>query len=223
MANKTIYPFGLNAEQSEGIWSERIAAMQEKIDMLAPLAFRRSPYTPIYSIESPVTTQNYDTEIKLFDEAKSFTILCVATFNNYDWSSTDRKQSIYGLSTDNYFRVGAIYGGSTYEQNVSQGSSNLYCGLIMNNTSSGTMCTSVAARVNGNQTLRLAVTYDHTTRKIYGQGSSLKTHWYIVPDDVSSEDTLKLLIGGAEGTISALKIYDEILDELTIDDFIAGS
>ena len=217
MANKTIYPFGISGEQPEGIWSERIAAMQAKIDMLAPLAFRQSPYTPIYSIESPVTTQNYDTGVKLFDTPKSFTILCVATFNNYGWTITE---GIYGISTDAYFRVGAIQSADEYTSGEKTATGNRYASLIMNNTSGGVRCTSIGSRVNGNQTMRLAVTYDHTTRKIYGQVSDNKTHWYIVPGDLSSEDTLKLLVGGASGSISTLEIYDEVLDWMTIDNFI---
>ena len=223
MANKTIYPFGISGEQSEGIWSERIAEMQAKIDMLAPWAFRGMPSTPIYSIESSITTQNYDTGVKLFDEQKSFTILGVATFNNYQWSSTDRTQSILGISTENYFRFGAIYGGTKYNNNTSEGTDNLYLAIIMNDTNSGTRCTPVGSRVNGTQTLRFAITYDHTTRKIYGQSTpEVKTHWYIVPGDLSSESTLKLLIGGASGTVSTLEIYDNVLDWVTIDNFIVG-
>ena len=126
MANETIYPFGISGEQSEGIWSERIAEMQANIDMLAPWAYRDEPSTPIYSIESSVTTQNYDTGVKLFDEPKSFTILCVATFNNYNWSATTSVQSILGISTDNYFRVGKIYQGVNYNNNISTGTDNWY-------------------------------------------------------------------------------------------------
>ena len=223
MANTTIYPFGPNGEQSEGVWSERITAMQGTIDRLAPLAFRSEPAIPFYTIESPITTQNYDTEVQLFDEPKSFTILGVASFNNYNWSSTDRVQSLIGLSTDNYFRLGAIYGCSAYNNNASLGTENYYCALIMNYTSSGKRATSIGSRVNGTQTLRFAITYDHTTRKIYGQASTEnKTHWWIVPGDLESEDTLKLLIGGATGTISTLEIYDKVLDWMTIDNFIIG-
>lgn len=184
-----------------------------------------TPPTPpslIYSIDSSVTTQNYDTGVKLFDTPKSFTILCVATFNNYNWN-TNRTEGLYGISTGKYFRVGAIANSDEYTSGEKTATGNRYTSVIMNDTSSGVRCTSIGSRVNGNQTLRFAVTYDHTTRKIYGQSSDVKTHWYIVPGDVSSNNTLKLLIGGAAGTISTLEIYNGVLDGTTIDNFIAGT
>lgn len=40
MANITIYPFGTNGEQPNGLWTQKIADIQKTIDLLAPLAFR---------------------------------------------------------------------------------------------------------------------------------------------------------------------------------------
>lgn len=40
MANITIYPFGTNGEQPNGLWPQKIADIQKTIDLLAPWAFR---------------------------------------------------------------------------------------------------------------------------------------------------------------------------------------
>ena len=193
----------------------------------AMIAQGGTPPTPppspslIYSIESSVTTQNYDTDVKLFDEPKSFTILCVATFNDYNW--TARTEGVYGISTGAYFRVGSVSSGQEYVSGEASTTGNRYIAVMMNNASGDKKCVSIGSRVNGNQTMRFAVTYDHTTRMIYAQASDNKTHWYIVPGDLSSNNTLKFLIGGASGTISTFEIYNGVLDGTTIDNFIAGN
>ena len=50
MANITIYPFGISGDQPAGAWPQKIASMQETIDLLAPWAFRESsnPLNPVW-------------------------------------------------------------------------------------------------------------------------------------------------------------------------------
>ena len=183
-----------------------------------------SPPTLTYSLPSATTTANYDTGVKLFDTPKSFTILCVATFNNYNWTGTSRTQGLYGISTGKLFRFGAVASVDNYNDNaVVASSTNYYGALVMNDTGSGNRATSIIARNNGNQTQRWAVTYDHTTRKVFATCNTTTNHWYIVPGVLTSDNTLKLLIGNASGTISRLDIYNGVLDDTTIADFIAGN
>ena len=183
-----------------------------------------TPPTPpslLYSLASPTTTKNYDTGVKLFDTPKSFTILCVATFNNYNW--TNRTEGVYGISTGSDFRVGSIASGEEYIDGEASTTGNRYTAVIMNNTSGTKKCVSILSRLNSSQTIRVAVTYNSATRKLFAEReTSNKTHWYIMPGDLTSNATLKLLIGGASGTVSMLEIYNGVLDETTIDNFIAG-
>ena len=183
-----------------------------------------SPPSLIYSISSSITTQNYDTGVKLFDTPKSFTILCEATYNNYNWTGTTRTQGLYGISTGGLFRFGAVASVDGYtEDAVVASNTNYYSALVMNDTSSGNRATALYSRYNGNQTRRWVVTYDHTIRKVFATEGTLSDRWYIVPGNLISDNTLKLLIGNATGTISKLDIYNGVLDGTAIDNFIAGN
>lgn len=178
---------------------------------------------PIFKLSEPTTTKNYDTNVLLFDTPKSFTILCDATFNNYPW--TARTQGVFGISTGNYFRFGSIANGYDYEENVRIATANRYSAIIMNNTSSGKMCMSLFARSNSSTRRKFAIRYDYITRKIeaFNSTSGTTKKWYIVPGDLLSQDTLKLLIGNASGTINAFEVYNSVLDIQYINDFLSGN
>ena len=176
-----------------------------------------------FELESATTTQSYDTGIKLFDEPKSFTILCDATFNNYSWTAWT--QGVFGISTGKYFRFGSINQGYDYEKDIQIATANRYSAMIMNNTSSGKMCASIIARSNSSTRRKFGVRYNHTTRKIecYQGTSGTTNEWYTVPGDLSSNNTLKLLIGNATGTINRFKIYGGLLSIDDIVTFNSGS
>ena len=178
---------------------------------------------PVFRLNEETTTQNYDTDIKLFDTPKSFTILCDATYNNNSWTAWT--QGVFGISTGLYFRFGSINQGQDYRNDALNTTANRYSAIIMNNTSSGKRCASVFARSNSLTRRKFAITYDHTTRKISAINSStgvVGSLWWTVPDDLINENTLKLLIGNASGTIHAFEIYTEILSATAIGAFISG-
>ena len=176
-----------------------------------------------FELESATTEQGYDTGVKLFDTPKSFTILCDATYNNYSWTAWT--QGVFGISTGKYFRFGSINQGYDYEKDAQIATANRYSAMIMNNTSSGKMCMSIIARSNASARRRFGIRYDHTTRKIeaYLGTSGTTNEWYTVPGDLTSNNTLKLLIGNASGTINRFKIYGGLLSVNEIVAFNSGS
>ena len=178
------------------------------------------PVECIYRLQEAVTEANYDTEVQLFDEPKSFTILCRATFNNYNW--TDFTQGVFGIATNSYFRFGAIGQGQEYVNNAVSATGNRYGALIMNTTSSGKKCAAIISRTNSSATRRFAIRYNHKTRKIEAISSTTGTtsHYYILPSDLISTATLKLLIGGAEGTVRELEVWNGCLRNEEIADYI---
>lgn len=178
---------------------------------------------PVFRLNEETTTQNYDTGIKLFDTPKSFTILCDAKFNNYSWTAWT--QGVFGIATDRYFRFGSINNGNDYRNDALNSTANRYSAIIMNNTSSAKRCSSVFSRSNSSTRRKFAITYDHTTRKISAITSAtgiVGQNWWTVPGDLISENSLKLLIGNAAGTIYAFEIYTEILSANKIGAFISG-
>lgn len=177
--------------------------------------------TLLYELSSPTTTQDFDTGVKLFETAQSFTILCAASFNNYSWSGST--PGIFGISTGFTFRVGRIASGNVYSNGEFSSTQTLYTALIMNKTSTTKMCTAMYGRQNDVQSRRFAVRYDAATRKVeaFLNDSGTTSQWYIVPDDIIGVATLKLLIGNASGTVSELKVYSGLLETSDISTFIA--
>ena len=181
------------------------------------------PAELIYELESPTTEADYDTEVSLFDEPKSFTILCSATFKNYNW--TDWTQGVFGTGKGKYFRYGSIQNGNDYSEGAVAATANRYSAIIMNPGGSGSACSSMHSRDNSTKTRRFAIRYNHRTRKIEGitSSSGTTTRWWILSSDVSSNNTIKLLVGGATGTINEFKIYSGCLTDTEIGTFIAGT
>ena len=179
--------------------------------------------TLLYELSSPTTTKDFDTGVKLFEVAQSFTILCAASFNNYWW--TNWTQGILGISTGYPFRVGCIQNGNVYANGEKTQTASLYTGLIMNNTTTAKLCTAMYGRQNTTQSRRFAIRYEHITRKVeaFLNTSGTTSQWYIVPDDIIGVATLKLLVGNASGTVSELKVYGGLLDTTDIVTFIAGN
>ena len=182
---------------------------------------------PIYELASPTAVQDYDTGIKLFDSPKSFTILCKATFNNQNWNNNSYSAGVFGISTANNFKFGAISNGKDYRSDALSATSNRYGAIIMNSTASNKLCSSVVARANSMTERKLFVTYDHTTRVVKaGTASSVSTttNWYTVPADLSSDNTIKLNLGYAATrcTVSAFKIYDKVLTDAQIESLMSS-
>ena len=203
-------------------------ALLRRRAMIAAGGGSPTPPTPtptlLYELSSPTTTQGFDTGVKLFETAQSFTILCAASFNNYSWS-TGKTQGILGVSTGVSFRVGYVSNGHIYSNGVESSTGNLYTGLAMNYDTNDRLCTAMYGRSNGVQSGRFAIRYDHTTRKVeaFLNTSGTTSQWYIVPSDIIGATTLKLLVGNASGTVSELKVYSGLLDSSDISTFIAGN
>lgn len=179
-------------------------------------------HSPVYEIPSPVTTQEFDTGIKLFDAPKSFTILCEATFRNSGWGS-GWTQGVFGIldGDKNYtFKVGSVNNGYCIVSDEYSATANRYTALLMNPVSTDKYNVSLAAYSTSTLTRRLAVRYDASTRIARGWGTAnAETTYFTVQGDVSSDNTLKLLIGGATGTISIFKVYLEALSDAEIQAF----
>lgn len=181
----------------------------------------------IYELESPTATASYDTNIKLFDTPQSFTILCRATFNNQTWNTNSFNAGVFGISTGNNFKFGAISNGKDYRSDELYATANRYSALIMNSTASDKRCASIIARANSMTERKLFVTYDHTTRVVKTGTASMvstTTCWYTVPADLSSDNTIKLNLGYAATrcTVSAFKIYNEVLTDAQIESLMSS-
>lgn len=186
----------------------------------------------IYELSEPTTTQSYDTGIQLFNTPKSFTILCEAKFSNRNWSSS---QTLFGLGTGFAFAVGSRASANDYYNNVIYETGvRRYTVLAMNNTSSDSpdtdtkKCSSLFARAsNTTQTVkRLAVRYDATTFKAegFGDASAVKhaptNSWWYLNSNYSSQTTLKFFLGNATGTMQIFKIYEGLLTDTEINNFL---
>ena len=187
---------------------------------IAPAPEPPIPPSLLFELSEATTQADYDTNIKLFDEPKSFTILGTATFNNYNWTSWT--QGIFGISTGNYFRYGSIQSGKDMIDGELSATANRYTAIIMNYTSTGKYCSSLASRENTSKKRKFGIRYNHRTRKIecFNTTSGTTSHWWTLGGDLSSNSTLKLLIGSATGTVNVFKIYSGLLSDADIVQFI---
>jgi len=179
--------------------------------------------TLIYSLEEPVSSE-FDTNVKLFDTPKSFTILCDATWNNN--SSGSWKNAVLGISTSNYFRFGTIGNGKDYQNGELYATANRYSAIIMNTTSTGVMCSSCYSRSDSSTRRRFGIRYNHTTRTIecfVSSTSDTTGHWYTLSSDITGNATLKLLLNSMTGTVHALEVYSGVVDVSVIKSFIGGN
>lgn len=186
--------------------------------------------TPIYELQSAVSTNSYDTNVQLFDTPKSFTILCEADANIYGWNSA-MNPAIFGLGTGNTFKAG-------YTQNIKKVDNGqvtgdytyYYCGFACNY--SGDSFTGKARSLyskgdNAMSIRRIAVTYDHVTRKVsvfcanYTALHAPTAGWWILSGDITSETTIKLNIGTSSTcTTNKFNVYDTILSDAQINRFL---
>ena len=186
--------------------------------------------TPIYALDSQVSTTSYDTEVKLFDTPKTFTILCEANANVYNF---DTGSTMFGLGTGNTFAVGRRYGIKKVVAGEATGNNtDYYCGFMCNY--SGDSITNKARSVYGRgenkkSIRRIAVTYDHTSRKVnvfstgYSNMSAPNDAWWTLSGDISSETTIKLNINTLTNCIvNHFNIYDTILSDTQINEFLEG-
>lgn len=185
--------------------------------------------TLIYELASATSTASYDTGVKLFDPAISFTILCDATFANRSWSAT---QTLFGIGTGFAFALGSRSGNDYVNGVLDTSNSRRYTALIMNNTTSDTdakKMTSLLARFSNSteQTHRFAIRYNATTFKVEGfdDNTSRDDHaptsrWYNLDSNYSSQTTVKFFLGNATGTINIFKVYDGLLTDAEINNFL---
>ncbi len=185
--------------------------------------------TPIYELQSAVSTNSYDTNVQLFDTPKSFTILCEANANIYGWWGS--AQAVFGLDTENTFKVGRCSNVVKMNENTAEGSStNYYLGFACNY--SGDSITNKARSLysRGNDTKsirRIAVSYDHVTRKVsafsaaYSNLHAPTVGWWILSGDITSDNTIKLNIGTSSTcTTNKFNVYDKILSDAQINKFL---
>lgn len=168
---------------------------------------QREPLVLLYEASNVKTTT--DTNIKLFDPAISFTILVDATWNNYN--TVNNSSGVIGLSTNSLkFRIGGISNGNDYTYGVLNSTSNRYVAGILNYNTEERKCISIGSRgTNAATRKKNAVCYDKVTKKFLGIGAGLLSgnKWYTLDQDVSSNYTVQLFVGGMTGTIHNVKIY----------------
>lgn len=205
-----------------------VSLMQRRREMMQRAAAPAPTPTLIFELPSATSTASYDTGVKLFDPAISFTILCDATFANRSWTST---QTLFGLGTGFEFALGSR-SGSDYYEGIFQGTSRRYTALIMNNIESDDdkkKLTSLFARFSNTseQTHRIAVRYNASSFKAEGfsdySGGETRhapnNYWFNLNSNYSSTATLKLLISSG-GTINIFKVYSGLLTDTEINNFL---
>ena len=185
-------------------------------------------YTPIYELAEATSEAGYDTEVQLFDEPKTFTILCEAYWSNRNWGSSTYRY-LLGLGTGTpLFNVGNIRS-NTNEYLDGEYSSNeyRYTSLSMNSTASDYKGFSLFSRASSTTktTHRFAVRYNSSTRKVEGFSDVISSskpptrRWYELSADVVSSSSLKLNYQSGS-TINILKIYDVLLPDADIESFV---
>ena len=187
-----------------------------------------SPDSPYYSLSAPVTTTDYDTQVKLFDTPKDFTILVEANANVYNWSNT---HSMFGIDSSTLrFRVGRVSGRRTIANVSDNTSTSYYCGFACNNTSSDSVKNKVRSLYSRGSSAksirRIAITYKASTRTVNAftpSSNAPNDMWWNLSADLSTTDTLKLNLGtGSSCDINVCNIYDHILSDARINDFLSN-
>ena len=165
----------------------------------------------LYQNSAPITSST-DTGVKLFDPPISFTILLDATFNNYNWTTS---QGIIGLSYNTRrFRIGRVSNGEAFISGVSQGTGNYYTALTLNDD--GVECTGLYPRYNGNLRRKFAVKYDAITHKVFAFGtpdSYVGNRWYYLSANPEKTYTVELIVGGGNGTVHDVQIYQGLMSD----------
>lgn len=185
---------------------------------------------PIYELPAPTSTASFDTECNPFHEENDVTILCEAVFNNHNWASGG-SQTLFGLGTGWYFRVGNSGSGNAYLSGEKTASdTHYYTALICNatNDTDNHKITSMLARQDGSVTWKCAVRYRRSDKLIQGipQGMSPSqtTRWYNLDNYLYSETTtLKLNMGTSQSTINIFKVYDSFLSDSEVSAFLGGN
>lgn len=176
------------------------------------------PPAPIllYENTSPVTSST-DTGVKLFDPVIDWTILCDATCNVYNWSTTSHYEGIFGLNPNSQiFRLGKA--NTVYAMNNGMSSSstgNYYYALSMYKSEGTPKCIALYSRYNGNLRRQVALRYNSTTKKLEGVSTAAAdfSKWYIVDDVPQTSSNVILLVGGISATIHDIQIYQGLMDD----------
>jgi len=184
------------------------------------------PPAPIllYENTSPVTSST-DTGVKLFDPPIDWTILCDATCNNYGWNSTSHYEGIFGLSPNSQtFRLGKV--NTAYLMNngtAGSSKSNYYYALSMYKSGGTSKCISLYSRNNGALRRKVAIRYNSSTKKLEGVSpvASDFSRWYIVDDVPQTSSNVILLVGGITATIYDIKIYQGLLNDADMLNYIS--
>lgn len=189
--------------------------------------------TPLYELEEPTSTANYNTGVKLFDPAISFTILCEAYFTNRTWYN---RHSIVALADDQQFRIcGYAQSFNGYVNGAVAETSNYYSAFVMNNLTSDTdkkKCGSIFARFPNTtkQTRRFAARFNATTLLAEGFSEHAASYhaptirWWYLNSNISSTNTIKLNANGATNSprVDIFRVYNSLLTDDQINAFLDG-
>lgn len=188
--------------------------------------------TPIYELLEPTTTAEYDTGVKLFAPAITFTILCEAYWTNRNNMNT---RSLFALDTAGTFRLGYANGFYNVTNGVpSTTTSNGYTALIMNASGDAVTkkCGSLQSRDSNTtpHTRRYAVRYNAESFLVEGFSGTATTYnaptsrWWELSKNISSDKTIKLIMNGIADTpqVNIFRVYDSLLTDDQINDFLNG-
>lgn len=162
-----------------------------------------------------ITTTEYNTGVYLFNPAFSFSIVLDASFNNYNWISSQR---IIGLGTSSeIFSIGRISNGQPYADGQPSGSiGNYYTALICNEAAGGIKCTGLYSRNNGSLRRKIVVVFDADNMTATGYSNvdadtRNGRRWIQLTSLPNINSRLFCFINAATGTIHDLRIYSGIM------------
>lgn len=188
--------------------------------------------TPIYELPEPTTTASYDTGVKLFNPAITFTILCEAYWTNRNNMNT---RSLFALDKSATFRLGYANGFYSVTNGVpSASTSNSYTALVMNASGDAVTkkCGNLQSR-DSNTTphiRRYAVRYNAESFLVEGFSGTATAYnaptsrWWELSQNISSAETVKLIMNGVANTpqVNIFRVYDSLLTDAQINDFLNG-
>ena len=186
--------------------------------------------TPLYQLEAATSAGSYDTGFA-FTEVQSFTILCTASFKNYDWGASGSyvNATVWGVGTDTVLKLGNIKSGTSYDTNGVAGSAtHYYTAHVMNVSSSGKKCASARSRNASVEKGQYALKYDASTKTVYAYSSNHASHlprwWTLGGQPVNMLDKNFKFNISTDGsfTMHDFKVYGALLSDAQIADYVWG-
>lgn len=186
--------------------------------------------TPLYQLEAATSEANYDTGFA-FTEVQSFTILCTASFKNYNWGASGSyvNATVWGVGTDTVLKFGNIKSGTNYgTDGVAGSTSHYYTAHAMNVSSGEKKCASARSRTSSVIKGQYALRYNATTRRVDAFSSDHTSHlprwWTLTDEPVNMLDKNFMFNISTDGsfTMHDFKVYGALLSDAQIANYVWG-